>query len=197
MKKMTGTMLCVILLGASALAHSQAVPPLAGAKRYTTLIVESVFPFSVQPYAPHAQLSLADVPHTQVSPEATLLEMLASMRSGDWNWNSSLWSPESSKQMAARDAASHTTSADWIKRWKQRPLADYRLLNRVEYGKYVLIEYEEKAAGAKKGASDTMALENIGGKWYLTQALAADPILMQWNAPGGRIQVAPNTLFNK
>jgi hypothetical protein len=61
------------------------VPPLAGAKRYTTLIVESVFPFSVQPYAPHAQLSLADVPHTQASPEATLLEMLALMRSGDWN----------------------------------------------------------------------------------------------------------------
>jgi hypothetical protein len=42
-----------------------------------------------------------------------------------------------------------------------------------------------------------MALENVGGKWYLPQALAADPILMRWNAPGGRIQVAPNTLFNK
>jgi hypothetical protein len=197
MTKMTRTALYVILLGACTLAHGQGVPPLAGAKRFTTLIVETVFPYSVQPYASHAPLSLAEVPHTQASPEATLLEMLASMRSGDWGWNSSLWAPDSIKEMNARDLASHTTPADWVKRWRQRPPYAYQLLSRVEYGKYVLIHYEQKAAGAKKGSSDTMALENIGGKWYLTQALAADPILMHWNAPSGRVQVAPNTLFNK
>lgn len=170
---------------------------LSGAKHFKTLIVEAVYPYSIEGYKPHRLPDLAAVTRSQQTPELTMIEMFASMRNGDWNWNSSLWSPESLKKMNARDAAAGKTAQDWLKQWRKEADRSYRLLNRIEYGKYVLIEFEAKEPSGKLSYRDTMALEKIDGKWYLTQALAADPILTQWNSENRRVQVAPNTLFDK
>lgn len=170
---------------------------LSGAKRYTTLVVETAYPFSIESYKPHSPISLLGVSHSQLTPELTIIEMLTSMRAGDWNWNSSLWSPESLKQMNARDKASRRSPSDWITLWQKNANRKYQLFNRIEYGKYVLIEYGEvQEDRSKKAYRDTIALEKIDGKWYLTQELASDPISMHWNNTAGRIQIAPNTLFN-
>jgi hypothetical protein len=187
-----------LVLAVCMLAYAQSSDmQLSGAKRYKTLAVETVYPYSIESYQSSPPLVLSGVSHTQATPEITMVEMFASMRGGDWTWNSSLWSPESLKEMDTRDRAAGKKPSDWIKLWQQEANRTYHLLNRIEYGKYVLIEYEAKEASGKKAIQDTMALEKIGEKWYLTQALAADPILMHWNNPAGRTQVAPNTLFKK
>ncbi len=126
-----------------------------------------------------------------------MVEMMSSMKAKDFNWNSTLWSPNSLKDMQARDEKRGKKPADWIKSWEREAAFTYTLLNRVEYGKYVLIEYQATNAEGKSAYKDTMALEKINGKWFLTQALAADPVLAHWNEPSGRVQVASDTIFNK
>ena len=55
----------------------------------------------------------------------------------------------------------------------------------------MIIEYEIDTGQAK--TKDSIALEKINDSWFLTQALANDPILMHWNNPKSRIQVAPSS----
>lgn len=168
-----------------------------GQPRLSALIVETVHPLTISQYSQPAPIVTVARRGTQGSPEDVLVEMISSMKAKDFAWNSSLWSSESLKQMQARDAARGKQPADWIKTWEKEAGLSYSLLHRIEYGKYVLIEYEAKNPAGKSAYKDTMALEKIGGKWFLTQALAADPVLMHWNAPGGRVQIAPDAVFDK
>lgn len=119
--------------------------------------------------------------------------MLSSMRAKDWDWNSSLWTKESLEQMKSRDAARNKTPSDWIKTWAQEDSLSYRAMTRIDYGKYVLVEYAAVKSDGHQAYKDTIALERFEGRWALTQALAADPVLMNWNAPSGRVQVSPST----
>lgn len=198
MNKVVSILAGLLTASVCSATHAQDVDvPRSGDKRFTTLIVETVYPYSIESYKPHPILDLKTVARSQKTPELAMVEMFASMRSADWNWNSSLWSPESLKMMSARDAAAGRTPEYWQKLWRAASDRNYQLLNRIEYGKYVLIEYEAKDSMGKRVFLDTMALKKIDDKWHLTQELAADPILMHWKNSGKRVQVAPNTIFNR
>ncbi len=196
------SLLLCALLAAPVLAQQpkKEVSPEFGVSqaRLTTLVVETVYPMKVMSYEGQRII----VPRKRgtksgATPEDVLVDMVSSIKAKDFEWNSALWTPASLAGMKQRDAANGKTPADWIKLWENDATRSFELLTRVEYGKYVLIEYSVKESTGKQVYKDTIATEKLNGKWYLTQALAADPLLMHWNAPGGRVQVAPDTVFNK
>jgi hypothetical protein len=66
---------------------------------------------------------------------------------------------------------------------------------RVDFGRYVLLAYVLRdVASGQIVVKDTLAFEQEDGAWKLTQALARSPLLSNWNAPNGRVQVAPDAL---
>lgn len=193
-------MALMVLSGAALAQGSTANPqshyPIETA-RLTNLIVETVYPLKVAKYQTQEPLAPRTRSMSQATPEDVIVEMVSSMKAKDFNWNSALWDAESLKSMQARDAERGKKPSDWAKGWEREAQRSFVMLNRIEYGKYVLIEYEARNPDGKTAYKITMALQKVNGKWFLTQALSADPVLMHWNAPTGRVQIAPDTVFNK
>jgi hypothetical protein len=199
-KRMTGF---VLMLGASALLHAQPqAPEVSPAVKlappvFRGLTVETVYPLKVAKYLEPTRIELRSRPGSTATPEDTLIEMVSSMVAQDFQWNSRLWTPESLKGMAAHDAARGRTPADWVKTWAKYKSLSFYFATRVEYARYVLIEYEAKAPDGSMAFKESMGFEKVGNSWLLTQALAADPVLLHWDNPSGRVQVAPEALFTK
>lgn len=166
--------------------------------KYSTLIVETVYPYKSESYVTKSfVIPINKTSYKQSTPEDVLSAMIASIKAKDWECNSSLWTPESIKDMIAKDKVANKKKEDWLRDWDKEINRNFIFLTKIQYGKYVLIEYEAQESNAKSIYRDTIAFEKINDKWYLTQKLAADPILMHWNNPKGRIQIAPDKLFDK
>jgi hypothetical protein len=161
-----------------------------------TLIVETVYPFKLQKYTPELAIDkVATRSPLRASPEQVLAEMVASIAAGNFEWNSSLWDPKSRAAMAERDRLDGHGPAYWLEKWQPHAKASYRLLHRIEYGNYVLIEYERSDAGRQ--SKSTIALLAQQGQWYLTQEIAAEAILSSWNAQEMRVRVVPDGLIRR
>jgi hypothetical protein len=168
------------------------------APQYRTLVVETVFPYAVAKYTPPVAMPAAAVDGTPRStPESVLFQMAAAMQAADYDRAIALWTPESQQLMHQREQASGQGKQHWQQLWRSTVRKNYQLLSRVSYGNYVLIEYQYQLGPAATVVTDTMALEQRDGSWYLTQALAADPMLLHWNNPAGRVQVLPDCYLSK
>ena len=164
---------------------------------YKTLIVETVYPFSVSTYTPPVPVP-ANVARTQHgTPEQLVFQLIAAIQAGDFDWNMSLWSPSSRAEMQRRQVQSGQGRAYWEGFWKESRKQNYTLVSQIIHGRFVIIEYEFESVGGGKRQRDTIALEKQGEQWYLSQDLAANPLLQRWNVPGGRVQVAPESMFKK
>jgi hypothetical protein len=134
---------------------------------------------------------------SQATPEDVMAAMVSSMRAGDVAWNDSLWAPGSLAEMKRKDAATGQDASYWRRVWAEERNDKYFLTNRIEYGKYVMVQFEARRGEGRPTVDDNMIFEKIGGRWYLTQSLAADPVPPNWKSATGRIQVAPDALFNR
>jgi len=194
----------VMVAGLMALpAYAQAPAPAAeppakvGAATYRGFVVETVYPLKIASYLAPTAITPRARPGSMATPEDTIIEMASSMKARDFAWNSRLWTPASLRDMTARDAAAGKTPAYWAESWQKYANLTFHFTTRIDYAKYVLIQYEVKEPGGNTVLKDTMALEQVGKTWFLTQALAADPVVTHWSDPRGRVQVAPEALFNK
>jgi hypothetical protein len=200
LNKTTGVL---VALCASGLLQAQPqTAPVSPAVRlapalFRGLIVETVYPLKVSKYVETTRIELRTQSGSTATPEDTLIEMISSMKARDFAWNSKLWTPASRQDMAAHDAAQGRTPGDWTRAWPKYPTLSFWFVTRIEYGKYVLIQYEAKQADGTTALKDTMAFEKVGNSWLLTQALAADPVLLHWDEPTGRVQIAPDSLFRR
>ncbi len=169
--------------------------------RYKTLSVETVYPYSIQTYTPPWSVSttVARAQARYDTPEACLEAYFSSMAAFDYSWNNQAWDSKSLAQMALGDRRDGMTPDKWIALWRENFAGRaFELLTKITYGKYVLIEYQRlPLAKGEPAAVETMALVLENKEWKLTQALASDPLLSHWKAPTGRVQVAPDALFEK
>lgn len=166
----------------------------SGPTVYKTLIVETVHPFSVTSYSPPL-VSKSVTKGGGDSLEGVFFEFVSSMKSADYDWNNSLWDLQSLAEMKKRDAEAGRGQKFWESKWKSQISAIYTLLNKIEYGKYSIIEFEVDIDGRK--SKDTLVFEKIANRWRATQALSSSPVLAHWNTSRGRVQVAPEVLFAK
>jgi len=170
-----------------------------GGRGYRSLTVEMTYVYSVTPYSPAYAVKLVDQKGASyATPEDALIANLSSLAATNFAWNNQTWTAASVRDMEQRDRADGTTPRDWETRWKTLYAGKrFDLLNRIDYGRYVLIEYRVSGAPGGKPMVDTAALAKDGQQWKVTQELAADPILQHWNSPQRRVQMAPNSMFSK
>lgn len=164
------------------------------------LIVERIYPYTVQKYTPPFALPEAAPSRGAAStPEEALACYFSSMKEGDFGWNNSCWTAESVSLMRQLDARNRRTPAQWVAEWRSfYPARDIVLLHRIEFARFVLIEYQTRRRdGAGSVTSDTLALTKAGDGWKLTQELADDPIMTHWRSDKPRVQLPPASLFSK
>jgi hypothetical protein len=170
----------------------------ADSKVYKTLIVETVYPFSVVKIVPPERVPISSVVAggEYKEPVDTLRAHFSAIKALDFDRFMGTWDRQSRDVMLKKDLAAARGSEYWRGRWRAANVGtDLLLLNRVEYGRYVIYQYQIDVGG--KPFVDSIALIREDGNWKLTQELATDPILLNWNNPTGRVQVAPMTIPNK
>lgn len=165
--------------------------PSLDAGEYRTLIVEHVRVYAVQKYSPPFGLTRVTRDAARYDkPEDTLAAYFSSMQSGDFDWNNETWTAASVALMKSRDRQAGKSPDDWKREWAAfYPERRIKLISRIAYGDYVLVEYRtEPANGSGPSTADTLALVRTGAGWRVTQELAEDPILTNWRT-GGRVQI--------
>ncbi len=164
---------------------------------FKTLIVETVYPFAVAQYTPPVAMPATVKRAVPATPEEVMFQLFGAMAAADYDWNMSLWTPASRLDLQQRHAKPGEGKAYYESLWKKSRKSNCTLVSRVSHGRFLIIQYECASAGSGQRFKDTIALEKQGEQWFLTQALAANPLLDRWNAPGGRIQVTSDTMFKK
>lgn len=186
-----------MFLGCLAACNLSAHAGEGGTERFRTLTVETVYPFKQTDFDPPLSLG-ALKPSADVDPLATLQRHFAAMRSGDVDAFLSTWTASARHQLAARQLAGDAARAAAVERWTKVLAGREAVLEtRVDFGRYVLLAYRLRdGASGQIVVKDTVAFEQEDGAWKLTQALARSPLLLNWNAPNGRVQVAPDALVD-
>lgn len=189
--KLTSVIVLFVFLPAS--AQNSALNFKVSEKQFKTLVVETIYQYSIQDYSPALDVVISEKQNQKSTPEAIVFEMLSSILKKDFQWNSSLWTKKSRSEMEQRDVSVGDTPSKWIERWRSFEGLSFRLMRRIEYSNYVLIEYEARRRDGTVSFKETMAMERQGSNWYLTQALEKDPILMNWDSKELRIKQLPNS----
>ena len=145
-------------------------------------IVQYTTDYTRVPYKP--EVAIQPVPKsadTYKTPEETFITQFSAMMSGDYDRWIAGWTEESKTLMAKYDEERKRTSADRIAMWKGA-LTDRQvvLVERIETGPYVLLEYSLRnapTAGQNKGQEilhTMIPLKRVGNQWLQTQDLAED-----------------------
>jgi hypothetical protein len=168
-------------------------------KIYKTLIVETVYPYSVTKILPAEKITLNfDKPiNLFQEPQDAIRAHFSAIKALDFERFLNTWDKTSKKLILDKNLINKKDSNYWKDLWRDTNIgSNLSLLHRIEYGSYVIYQYQIEIQGGKL-FSDSVALIRENDGWLLTQALANDPILMNWNNSLGRIQIAPLTLLNK
>ena len=195
----TNTILTVIVTSSNLFfsisdAFAQIAEP-SSKKIYKSLIVETVYQYTLTKLVPSEKLSLdtTDVAITFPEHQDVIRAHFAAIRNLNYSQFLNTWDKPSRDLMFQKDQMAGYDSKYWIERWRSVAMGpDIVLLNRIEYQQYVIYHYQAHLRG--KPFEDSIALVREGKNWNLTQALSTSPILNNWNAPNGRIQVAPTLL---
>jgi hypothetical protein len=166
-------------------------------KTYRSLVVETVYPFAVTNISPAKVLPLSSMQDavSTGTPEDLFRRHFGAIRKGDYESFIATWDSSSTAMMAEKDRKAGRGQTYWLERWRTTRLGgEVSLLNLVEYGRYSIYQYRIEVNG--KPFTDSVALVRTADGWRFTQDLANSPILTYWDAPGGRIQVAPPTLVD-
>jgi hypothetical protein len=186
-------MLLGCLIACNLSAHADG----GGTERFRTLTVETVYPFKQTDFDP--PVALSGVKQSADSdPMTTLQRHFDAMRSGDVDAFLATWTRSARSELAMKQLAGDAARAAAAQRWN-KVLAgrEAAVQTRVDFGRYVLLAYVLRdSASGQIVVKDTLAFEQEEAGWKLTQALARSPLLSNWNAPNGRVQVAPDALLD-
>jgi hypothetical protein len=183
MKLAFPTLLSVLACATQA-AESPAVP---GVQK--SLVVEMVISYVVEKI---------DVPVRTASPaafqtpEQAVEAHFSAMWAGDWNAFLLTWD-SAARAVFTEDVNAKRRDVPAVQEQWRRSLggAQVRLINRIKFNDFVLLEYRLERPGLATPLTDTVALKKTGDGWKLTQDLAAHPILASWNAPSSRVRLSP------
>jgi len=186
------TIILMICVSGEASAQSQTIPdtPFPTAPAVTNKIVaEDEYAFAVRRYDPPVEVkTVAREKASYRTPEATTVALISAMSAQDFEWFRSLWDAGSLRIMEARDNELNQDRKFWTSAW-ERALKDRKveLTDRIESGDYVFIAYRlVPIAGSAEVVELITALKSQAGRWFATQELSTDPVLLYWKTPNVR-----------
>lgn len=175
------------------------MPKSGGRPIYKTLIVETIYPFSVIKFDAPINIPILKgrANASYGSPEDAVISQFSAMIGGNYEWFKETWTISSWQMMQETDKRNNRGSDFWLDLWRKNLASkSIQLTSWVNYGSYVLVEYQLVDKGVKSGIG-VVALIKEGGQWKATQDLSKDPIFLNWKSSTGRIQVPPDTLLIK
>jgi hypothetical protein len=184
--RVSGYASIVLLAALSTTAAAQELR--LGTPTMKSLQVEYSHVFTVKPYEGQPVFSSAQANTLPAqSPERQLLSYFAAMGNAEVERAMNFWTTASRTMIRAQNSKISTEQLQQSMRGMFGGVSS-QLIQRIDYGRFVLIEVQFQRADGKPGLLETYALEQEGGKWRLTQALADDPVMCCWNNPTGRVQ---------
>lgn len=188
-----------LLLSVSTLTVAADMPMArTGAPVKKTLIVETVYPYTVFEYNPPLDLPMlrsdenADLTH----PEKLLKAYFSYLRSGNYEGYISLWTESSKRLMEDADKRANRTKETWRALWAGAfQSRNVQVTHWVTYGRYVLLQYRVVTANPSPSDEATAVLVKMGSEWRLTQELKADPVVANWRAAPSRIQIPADAVL--
>jgi hypothetical protein len=182
----------MLLLGAlavapGALAQNAPAEVPTGPPVFKQTIEEVLHNYVVTPYQPELGVDSASIPAGSV--EKTVAVWIKAMQAGQYDAALGYWDAPSKAQIADRNRALGKSPADWAGEWGRLYSGNKAVLtHKIKYGKFWLIAYSVKNPAGQLVLRETVALDNAGGKWQLTLALAENVVLSNWESDKQRIQ---------
>lgn len=194
-----GFSLCRVAYSESSISEKSELA-IFGAATSKTLIVEVVSPYLVRSYQPAIEVRQnKDLSLAFNSPESAAITSISSVLNADFETNEKTWHEDALVELGKRDKQNKRGSNYWMDSWKKYAQSTATLTRRIDYGRYVLIEYQIKLSSPEVNnlIIDTVVLEKRFGVWKQTQSLANDPMLVHWDSLQRRIQIAPEAFYKK
>lgn len=154
------------------------------------IIEERIHAIKKQEFTPPLLVErLENTKANTTSPENLVISWVAAMAGLDYENATKLWDKESISLMSGLNRAQNKDAGYWIESWRQsfsgRKLS---LKNKITYGQYVLIEYELLGQQGLPEFSETVAVRQQDGFWYLTLDLADSPVVNGWKKANERVR---------
>lgn len=188
--------LTLMAAGAGAQRATELPQPIfsTSAPRIENVVEELMYFYRHMRYEPAVVVApVAKAGASYDSPEAAVIARISAMIAGDVAWWRDTWTADARQMMEARDRQLGRGADHWPARWHEvLEGARVELTDRIETGQYVLIAYRVVPPGGQTADAPPLVsiavLEQVGGRWLGTQALAEDPVLHYWNRPGFRVK---------
>jgi hypothetical protein len=187
-----------VLLGACQLHAQTRTQPISktGPVTTKTLIVETVYPFTVQEFAPPLEIAMvpSNVQDSFNHPEHTLRSYFSAISSKDYQRYLQCWTKDSQLLMQQKDKSANRSPGQWQDIWQSTFVGKrIQVTHWITYGRYVLFNYRLVGAPPETGES-VVALVQEDGQWKLSQGLREDPVPLNWRESSGRIRQPASSL---
>lgn len=159
---------------------------------------ENKFDFVVEKLQTNKPLEVSTAYMSFDTPENALMSVLATMKRGDVDTFKSLNDPNRVTRMESSMKAFNMDFNSIAKTWENSFKQNFYISHRIRYKKYVMFVMQR----AKKGEpfvsnedevtllkSDLFAMENIGGKWRLSDGPKNDPVFCCWYTRDGKPEI--------
>jgi hypothetical protein len=154
--------------------------------------MEDVYYFTVSNYEPRVRvLFVSPSTASYGTPEDAAVALISAVVSGEYQWWRSVYSQSANAVMDKDDKESSRTPEVWKQLWKERLSGkDAYLTTRIETGDYVIVAGVFIMPNDPEGQTVKMqvAFKHEGSRWFATQDLADDPVLMYSDNPDVKIK---------
>ena len=184
--------LVIIFLAMSAVkANSQInrVGPVLTAPQSSSVVEETVHPFKIQRYQTGFEILAVEKYSVSQTPEIAVSNHINAMRNNDFEAALEVWDAVSKQKILELDSVRKIEKQQRLETWKTLFSGNRVILtSRIEYSKYIFIEYRVETLDAKFVAEETVALKAESGRYLLTLEMADSAVIQGWKKPGSRIQ---------
>jgi hypothetical protein len=160
-----------------------------------SVIVENEYRYTIRQYTPPVDVVMVSRAAAKYdNPEAAAIAGISAMVAQDVEWFRATWDAPSAALLEKRDREQGQDAGFWTKAW-QRAFTGKKvqLVTRMETGQYVIVGYrvidpKEQSGGKSPGADFELVtvLKRDGEKWFATQELTQDPVLVYRKTPDAR-----------
>lgn len=185
----------VFILLTNCFAYSQNnknVPEDFESEQNKALVVEEFHHYKIYSFGKGKIIKTIDSKEkvTYKTPFDAIASHVSAMKNLDIKWFKETWDLPSIQFNQKKLAELKTNESDYIKLWvKYKFSNNFVILNQINYGNYVLIEYKLLSEDSNiKPLQDTVALIQVENEWKLTQSLYKNPLFNNWKTIKPRIQ---------
>lgn len=187
----------LLICSHTALAQNASQQSKALLSQNKQIIEEIVHSFVVRKFDPELSASGNGVPDIK-SPEQAALNWMIAMKQSSYQNVLSYWDANARKQFKELDLKNNKSPQDWEQEWRRLFTGNLvTITHRINYGDYVLLAIVLKNPANQVLNKETLVFQNREGGWLLTNELATNVVLTNWDGNQNRIQRLAAPLFKR